>query len=547
MLGTVGADPIRADADPERAWRAVHRSTRAVAVLLMDQSITAGVGNIYRAEVLFRAHLDPMTPGNRLTRATWDRIWADLVVLMRRGVADGRIDTVAPGAHPRGHGTAPESRPARRRGLRLPASGTALPGVRRPRSPRRAWAGATCSGAPGASGGTDDRGPLGPLPSSASPPTPTAGRWPPPTSTAAGMVMIDAPSPWRAVGVESSGREIEVTAEHPDGARMRIRHTVEETWDMGLTVRASGPADQGAGTAMEIPHRHPRPRLAGRGRRGHQALRNGRLLEWKQLSGDSRMGDDDDSDAPLGGTVALDAGDSVSCAWRGHEVTSPRQLLRDLPGWLPAELIESDGTEIWCDTPDAGLMLDGAETDGQVLLGRAGLHELEVRQARGTTRPTVGWAPSFATVRRIRGEEIMGSLDVRRADGARLWILTRAAEAADVNRAALEMVDEALENLLSRPGADLFTVLTALTPVLGHRRHGHLSAALQALSGLAADRPASMAHALAVSLGRISGGPEPGPLEPPRQIGDPLVRAEWSMSLTPGPDPITTAWRRCGC
>lgn len=107
VLGTVGADPIRADADPERAWRAVHRSTRAVAVLLMDQSITAGVGNIYRAEVLFRAHLDPMTPGNRLTRPTWDRIWADLVVLMRRGVADGRIDTVAPEHTPEAMGRPP--------------------------------------------------------------------------------------------------------------------------------------------------------------------------------------------------------------------------------------------------------------------------------------------------------------------------------------------------------------------------------------------------------------------------------------------------------
>lgn len=357
------------------------------------------------------------------------------------------------------------------------------------------------------------------------------------TSTAAGMVMIDAPSPWRAVGVESSGREIEVTAEHPDGARMRIRHTVEETWDIRITVRAT-----------DRPIRVPGPRWrfltdtpvhawpAGADGVIASGLRNGRLLEWKQLSGDSRMGDD--GVAPLGGTVALDAGDSVSCAWRGHEVTSPRQLLRDLPGWLPAELIESDGTEIWCDTPDAGLMLDGAETDGQVLLGRAGLHELEVRQARGTTRPTVGWAPSFATVRRIRGEEIMGSLDVRRADGARLWILTRAAEAADVDRAALEMVDEALENLLSRPGADLFTVLTALTRSSATADMDIWSAALQALSGLAADRPGTlMAHALAVSLGRISGGPEPGPLEPPRQIGDPLVRAEWSMLLDPGPRP----------
>lgn len=107
VLATVGADPIRPDADPDRAWRAVHRSTRAIAVLLMDQGITAGVGNIYRAEVLFRARLDPLTPGNRLTRSTWNGIWADLVTLMRRGVADGRIDTVAPEHTPEAMGRAP--------------------------------------------------------------------------------------------------------------------------------------------------------------------------------------------------------------------------------------------------------------------------------------------------------------------------------------------------------------------------------------------------------------------------------------------------------
>lgn len=107
VLSTVGSDPIRPDADPEKAWRAIHRSTRAIGVLLMDQSITAGVGNIYRAEVLFRHRIDPMTPGNRLAHATWQAIWEDLVVLMRRGVATGRIDTVRPEHAPEAMGRPP--------------------------------------------------------------------------------------------------------------------------------------------------------------------------------------------------------------------------------------------------------------------------------------------------------------------------------------------------------------------------------------------------------------------------------------------------------
>lgn len=90
----LGPDPIRDDADPERAWRRVHASGRSIASLLMDQRVAAGVGNIYRAEVLFRHRLNPETPGRRISHELWGRLWADLVVLMRQGVVDGRIDTV---------------------------------------------------------------------------------------------------------------------------------------------------------------------------------------------------------------------------------------------------------------------------------------------------------------------------------------------------------------------------------------------------------------------------------------------------------------------
>ena len=60
----------------------------------MDQSVLAGVGNVYRAEVLFRHRIDPFRPGNTLRVGQWRAMWDDLVVLMRDGVRTGRIDTV---------------------------------------------------------------------------------------------------------------------------------------------------------------------------------------------------------------------------------------------------------------------------------------------------------------------------------------------------------------------------------------------------------------------------------------------------------------------
>ncbi|WP_314175210.1 Fpg/Nei family DNA glycosylase [Streptomyces winkii] len=103
----LGPDPLRADADPEAAWSRVSRSRTTIAALLMDQKIVAGVGNVYRAEVLFRHGIDPYRPGRGLSRTEWDAIWADLVELMHEGVRNNRIDTVRPHHTPEAMGRAP--------------------------------------------------------------------------------------------------------------------------------------------------------------------------------------------------------------------------------------------------------------------------------------------------------------------------------------------------------------------------------------------------------------------------------------------------------
>ncbi|MDK1474408.1 zinc finger domain-containing protein [Streptomyces sp. 549] len=92
----LGPDPLRADADPDRAWARVSRSRTSIAALLMDQKVIAGVGNVYRAEVLFRHGVDPYRAGRDLDRGLWQAMWTDLAALMREGVRHNRIDTVRP-------------------------------------------------------------------------------------------------------------------------------------------------------------------------------------------------------------------------------------------------------------------------------------------------------------------------------------------------------------------------------------------------------------------------------------------------------------------
>jgi endonuclease-8 len=109
VLGRLGPDPLRSDADPDLAWRRISRSHRPIGDLLMDQKVLAGVGNVYRAEVLFRHRIHPLRPGKTLRVGQWRAMWADLVELMAEGVRTGRIDTVRPEHTPEAMGRPPRA------------------------------------------------------------------------------------------------------------------------------------------------------------------------------------------------------------------------------------------------------------------------------------------------------------------------------------------------------------------------------------------------------------------------------------------------------
>jgi endonuclease VIII len=107
IVSRLGPDPLRPDSDPMRAWRRIAKSPRPIGDLLMDQAVLAGVGNVYRAEVLFRHRTHPLRPGRTLRVGQWRSMWSDLVELMAEGVRTGRIDTVRPEHTPEAMGRPP--------------------------------------------------------------------------------------------------------------------------------------------------------------------------------------------------------------------------------------------------------------------------------------------------------------------------------------------------------------------------------------------------------------------------------------------------------
>ena len=103
----LGPDPLNGD-KPDRAFAKIAKSKKPIAALLMEQDVFAGIGNIYRAELLFRARQNPFTPGKDVPLAVLKKMWKEALPLMRAGMVDRRIVTTLPKDRP--HKTGPALR-----------------------------------------------------------------------------------------------------------------------------------------------------------------------------------------------------------------------------------------------------------------------------------------------------------------------------------------------------------------------------------------------------------------------------------------------------
>ena len=103
----LGPDPLlNRPGDRDEFVRRIRKSSTGIGLQLMKQDVLAGVGNVYRAEVLFRRGLDPQLPGTSLQRQEAEALWDDIALVMADGVHDGRIITTERADRPSGTGDA---------------------------------------------------------------------------------------------------------------------------------------------------------------------------------------------------------------------------------------------------------------------------------------------------------------------------------------------------------------------------------------------------------------------------------------------------------
>ena len=94
IVQRLGPDPLRPDADADKAYAAIVRRVAPIGQLLLDQKVISGIGNVYRAEALFLNAINPNRPGNQISREEFDGLWATVVRLLEQGVIEDRIVTL---------------------------------------------------------------------------------------------------------------------------------------------------------------------------------------------------------------------------------------------------------------------------------------------------------------------------------------------------------------------------------------------------------------------------------------------------------------------
>jgi len=95
VIAKLGPDPAREKGKKVEARFVASVSSRPTPIgqLLMDQSVVAGIGNVYRAEMLFRAGIDPYRPGRLVTIDEARALWRDWVKLLAVGIETGQMMT----------------------------------------------------------------------------------------------------------------------------------------------------------------------------------------------------------------------------------------------------------------------------------------------------------------------------------------------------------------------------------------------------------------------------------------------------------------------
>jgi len=84
-----GPEPLDDALTATRLFARLQQTQRAIKPVLLDQSVIAGVGNIYADESLWRSQIHPLTPASRLTFAQVELVLQSIRTVLRQALTNG--------------------------------------------------------------------------------------------------------------------------------------------------------------------------------------------------------------------------------------------------------------------------------------------------------------------------------------------------------------------------------------------------------------------------------------------------------------------------
>ena len=88
-IDKLGPEPLEHRVPPRSLSQALKRSGQAIKIKLLDQSLVAGIGNIYASEALFRARISPRLPARDLSPQQIDRLWESIRTVLLEAISFG--------------------------------------------------------------------------------------------------------------------------------------------------------------------------------------------------------------------------------------------------------------------------------------------------------------------------------------------------------------------------------------------------------------------------------------------------------------------------
>lgn len=89
VMESLGPEPLDAAFTPEVLRERAGKRSAPIKSVLLDQTVLAGMGNLYTDEALHFAGLHPLRPANKLKRADYERLHAGILEALRMGI-EGR-------------------------------------------------------------------------------------------------------------------------------------------------------------------------------------------------------------------------------------------------------------------------------------------------------------------------------------------------------------------------------------------------------------------------------------------------------------------------